>query len=57
MSVIAEECLSTAFCVWCQDAFGWYVQNADNDGLRAELQSGAASGEIFGGTGLSNAFS
>lgn len=54
MSVIAEECLSTAFCVWCQDAFGWYVENADNDGLRAALQSGAASGEIFGGTGLSN---
>jgi alkylation response protein AidB-like acyl-CoA dehydrogenase len=54
MSVIAEECLSTAFCVWCQDAFGWYLENADNDGLRAELQSGAASGEILGGTGLSN---
>jgi alkylation response protein AidB-like acyl-CoA dehydrogenase len=54
MSVIAEECLSTAFCVWCQDAFGWYLENADNKGLRKVLQSGAASGEILGGTGLSN---
>jgi alkylation response protein AidB-like acyl-CoA dehydrogenase len=54
MSVVAEECLATAFCVWCQDAFGWYVENADNRGLRAALQSGAASGAILGGTGLSN---
>jgi alkylation response protein AidB-like acyl-CoA dehydrogenase len=54
MSIIAEECLSTAFCVWCQDAFGWYLENTDNKGLRKALQSGAASGEILGGTGLSN---
>ncbi|MEJ0093935.1 MAG: acyl-CoA dehydrogenase family protein [Methylocella sp.] len=54
MSLVAEECLSTAFCVWCQDAFGWYVENTDNEDLRGQLQSGAASGEILGGTGLSN---
>jgi alkylation response protein AidB-like acyl-CoA dehydrogenase len=54
MSVVAEECLSTAFCVWCQDAFGWYLENSENEGLRKTLQSGAASGEILGGTGLSN---
>jgi alkylation response protein AidB-like acyl-CoA dehydrogenase len=54
MSIVAEECLATAFCVWCQDAFGWYVENADSDSLRAALQSGAASGAILGGTGLSN---
>ncbi|ACK51755.1 putative acyl-CoA dehydrogenase [Methylocella silvestris BL2] len=54
MGVVAEECLSTAFCVWCQDAFGWYVQNTDNESLRAALQAGAASGAILGGTGLSN---
>lgn len=54
MSLVAEECLSTAFCVWCQDAFGWYVENTENAHLRETLQRGAASGEVLGGTGLSN---
>ncbi len=54
MSAIAEACLSTAFCTWCQDAFGWYLQNSENAGLRARLQADAASGAILGGTGLSN---
>ncbi len=54
MSSVAEACLSTAFCVWCQDAFGWYLQNSENLGLRARLQADAASGAILGGTGLSN---
>lgn len=54
MSVVAEQCLSTAFCVWCQDAFGWYLQNTENRGLRERLRDGAASGFVAGGTGLSN---
>lgn len=54
MSVVAEECLSTAFCTWCQDAFGWYLQNTPNAPLRARLQANAASGAVLGGTGLSN---
>lgn len=54
MSVVAQECLSTAFCMWCQDAFGWYLQNTDNRGLRERLQDGAASAAVLGGTGLSN---
>lgn len=54
MSAVAEACLSTAFCTWCQDAFGWYLQNSENSGLRARLQGPAASGAILGGTGLSN---
>ncbi len=54
MSAVAEACLSTAFCTWCQDAFGWYLQNSENPGLRARLQGHAASGAILGGTGLSN---
>ncbi len=54
MSIVAEDCLSTAFCVWCQDAFGWYLQNTDNHALRARLQDDAASGAVLGGTGLSN---
>jgi alkylation response protein AidB-like acyl-CoA dehydrogenase len=54
MSVVAEECLATAFCTWCQDALGWYVQNTENAGLRQTLQSAVASGAVLGGTGLSN---
>ena len=54
MSVVAQECLSTAFCVWCQDAFGWYLQNTENRALCARLQDGAATGVVLGGTGLSN---
>lgn len=54
MSAVSEACLSTAFCVWCHDAFGWYLQNSENPGLRARLQADAATGAVFGGTGLSN---
>lgn len=54
MSIVAEECLSTAFCTWCHDAFGWYIQNTENSSLRERLQDAAARGAIIGGTGLSN---
>lgn len=54
MSIVAEECLATAFCTWCQDALGWYVQNTENAGLRRTLQSSVARGAVLGGTGLSN---
>ena len=54
MAIVGEECLATAFCVWCQDALGWYIANTDNSSLRSEFQAGVASGKILGGTGLSN---
>jgi alkylation response protein AidB-like acyl-CoA dehydrogenase len=54
MATIAASCMSTAFCVWCQDACGWYLENTDNAALRARLQGGIADGTILGGTGLSN---
>ncbi|WP_407943724.1 acyl-CoA dehydrogenase family protein [Martelella alba] len=54
MSAIGEYCLSTAFCMWCQDALGWYIANSDNAALKAELGEKVASGQILGGTGLSN---
>lgn len=54
MSIVAEECLSTAFCTWCHDAFGWYLQNTENSSLRETLQAAAARGAVIGGTGLSN---
>jgi alkylation response protein AidB-like acyl-CoA dehydrogenase len=54
MSVVGEECLSTAFCVWCQDALGWYVAASSNETLKERLLAKAAAGEALGGTGLSN---
>lgn len=54
MAVIAQDCVSTAFCTWCQDACGWYLQNTENAPLRARLREDIAAGRLLGGTGLSN---
>jgi alkylation response protein AidB-like acyl-CoA dehydrogenase len=49
-----EECISTAFCMWCQSALTWYVAASDNAALKATLLPKLARGEVLGGTGLSN---
>ena len=54
MARAGEECLSTAFCIWCQDTFVWYLANTGNAELQGRLLEGASSGRILGGTGLSN---
>ena len=54
MAIVGETCLSTAFCCWCQDALAWYVANSDNDALKRKLLAGVSSGQLLGGTGLSN---
>lgn len=54
VAAAGEYCLSTSFCMWCQDAFAWYVWASDNASLKARLGEGVATGEILGGTGLSN---
>ena len=54
MAAVGEACMSTAFCTWCQDAAGWYLEQSDNAALRDELQPGLAQGAAMGGTGLSN---
>jgi alkylation response protein AidB-like acyl-CoA dehydrogenase len=54
MAIIGEECLATAFCAWCQDALGWYIENTANPELKARLQQPVADGALLGGTGLSN---
>jgi alkylation response protein AidB-like acyl-CoA dehydrogenase len=55
MQIAGEYCLSTSFCVWCQDTFTWYLANTANTELRDRLAPGAAAGSTLGGTGLSNA--
>ncbi len=54
ISTVAEKCISTAFCMWCQDALGWYIASSDNEALKAGLGRKVANGEVLGGTGLSN---
>jgi alkylation response protein AidB-like acyl-CoA dehydrogenase len=54
MSAAGEHCLSTSFCMWCQDALGWYIFASDNDGLKETLGRRVATGEALGGTALSN---
>lgn len=54
MSAVSHECLSTGFAIWCQDTCGWYLQNAENDALRDLWLPRIATGEVLGGTGMSN---
>jgi alkylation response protein AidB-like acyl-CoA dehydrogenase len=54
MAAAGEHCLSTAFCMWCQDALGWYIFASANDGLKTTLGRRVAAGEALGGTALSN---
>lgn len=54
MASAAEQCLSTAFCIWCQDTLGWYVASSDNEYLKANILPQIAQGKSLGGTGMSN---
>jgi len=54
MAAAGEHCLSTSFCMWCQDALAWYIFASANDGLKATLGRRVAAGEALGGTALSN---
>ncbi len=54
MSIVGRECLSTAFCVWCQSTFAWYADNTENSALRDRYAAAGGSGRQLGGTGLSN---
>lgn len=54
MSIVGYECLSTAFCVWCHNACGWYLENTRNRSIQELLRPAIASGVAIGATGLSN---
>jgi hypothetical protein len=54
MAAAGEHCLSTSFCMWCQDALAWYIFASANDGLKKTLGRRIAVGEALGGTALSN---
>lgn len=54
MASAAEQCMSTAFCIWCQDTLGWYIASSDNEFLKANVLPKVAQGKSLGGTGMSN---
>jgi hypothetical protein len=54
MAAAGEYCLSTSFCMWCQDALAWYIGASDNEALKKSIGGKVAGGELLGGTGLSN---
>lgn len=54
MAIAGEVCLSTAFLMWCQSACGWYLESSENRALRADMLPRVATGQILGGTALSN---
>lgn len=54
ISKISNICGTTGFCMWCQFALIWYVLNTKNLELKARLLPKLRSGEILGGTALSN---
>jgi alkylation response protein AidB-like acyl-CoA dehydrogenase len=54
MAEVGASCLSTAFCMWCQDALVWYLDRAENPAPTAKYLQAVATGRTLGGTGLSN---
>ncbi len=51
---IGEVCGTTAFLSWCHQVCGLYLDQCDNDVLKAELLPKHAIAKTFGGTALSN---
>ena len=54
IAALGEVCGATAFMAWCQNTLVWYAANSDNPRLVAKLAGLFASGQVLGGTGLSN---
>ena len=54
MSSLGEVCGATAFMAWCQNTLVWYVANSTNPKLVAKFGDKFSTGQMLGGTGLSN---
>ena len=51
---IGRICGSTAFMVWCQSAFAWYLRQSKNQALKDKYLPDVLSGKQLAGTGMSN---
>jgi alkylation response protein AidB-like acyl-CoA dehydrogenase len=54
IAALGEVCGATAFMAWCQNTLVWYAANSTNPKLIAKFGDRFATGQILGGTGLSN---
>jgi alkylation response protein AidB-like acyl-CoA dehydrogenase len=54
ISALGEVCGATAFMAWCQNTLVWYAANSSNPKLIAKFGDKFSTGQILGGTGLSN---
>ena len=54
ISALGEVCGATAFMAWCQNTLVWYIANSTNPKLVAKFGNKFATGQMLGGTGLSN---
>jgi hypothetical protein len=54
MSAVSEHCLSTGFCVWCQDALGLVHRQQRQRFPQEHHRPEGCHREALGGTGLSN---
>jgi|SRR5690606_39188107 len=54
IETVAKTCMTTAFCLWCHFAALTYIRNSENETLKNDLLPLLETGEILGGTGLSN---
>ncbi|HET7889037.1 MAG TPA: acyl-CoA dehydrogenase family protein [Bradyrhizobium sp.] len=54
IAALGEVCGATAFMAWCQNTLVWYAANSSNPALVAKFGDKFATGQLLGGTGLSN---
>ncbi len=54
MAEVSQICLSTGFAIWCQTACMRYLQLSNNEQAKFQYLPRLNSGQLLGGTGLSN---
>ncbi len=54
IAALGEVCGATAFMAWCQNTLVWYAANSGNSALVVKFADKFSTGQVLGGTGLSN---
>lgn len=54
VDAVGRVCGSTAFTLWSQGSFAWYLRQSSNTALRERLLPAVLNGELLAGSGLSN---
>lgn len=51
---VSQICAATGFMLWCQTVCAWYLQNTENQSLKNNFLKALVTGDLLGGTALSN---